>query len=72
MLRVPLSGFADIGDCPTSDQDSVDPLVLGRILDDHRQARRVRLAAAASVGHFLLRDRMDDATQAAPGNGKYG
>ena len=72
MLQMPLSGLADSWHCPSSDEDSADSLVLGRVPDDYRQARRVRLAPAATAGPALLRDRMDDAAQAAPGNGEYG
>lgn len=72
MLQVPLSGLADIWDYPSSDEDSADSLVLGRVPDDYRQARPVRLAPAATAGAALLRDRMDDAAQAPPGNGEYG
>jgi hypothetical protein len=70
MLRVPLSGLADIWDDPSSDEDSANSLVLGRVLDDYRQARPVRLAPATTAGDALLPDRMDDA-QAPPGNGEY-
>ena len=72
MLQVPLSGLADIRDYPSSDEDSTDSLVLGRVPDDYRQARRVRLALEATARPGLLRDRMDDAAQAPPGNGEYG
>jgi hypothetical protein len=69
---VPVPGLADIWDYLASDEDSADPLVLGRVLNDHGQARRVRSTSAASVGPNLLRDRLDDAAQAPPGNGKHG
>ncbi len=55
---MPVPGLADIWDYPPSDEDSADPLVLGRVLNDHGQARRVRSTSAASVGPNLLRDRL--------------
>ncbi len=35
MLQVSLPGFTDSGDYPSSDEDPADPLVLGRVPDDH-------------------------------------
>jgi hypothetical protein len=72
MLQVSLPSFANIWDYPASDKDSADQLVLGYLSDDHRQAWRICLTSAASTGPYLLRDRMDDAAQAAPGYGERG
>jgi len=72
MLQLSLPGLADIRNDPPSDEDSPDLLVLGRVFDDHGQARRVRATSAASAGPDLLRDRMDDAAQAAPDDGEHG
>ncbi len=72
MLQVSVPGLADIWDYPPSDEDSADLLVLGRVSDDHGQARCVRATSAASTGPDLLRDRMDDAAQTPPRDGERG
>src|SRR5437868_12462355 len=70
MRQVPTPGFANVRDRSSSDEDSADPLVLGGVSDDHGQARGVRTAGAASARSYSLRDRLDDASQTAPGDGE--
>jgi hypothetical protein len=72
MRQVSAPDFADIRDHSSPDEDSADPLVLGGVSDDHRQAWRTRPASAASTRSVLLRDRVDDASQTPPSDGECG
>src|SRR5271157_3538775 len=67
---LPTPSLADRWNCSSPDQDPADPLVLGRLSDDHRQTWCVRLACAASARIILLRNCLDDASQTTPGHGE--
>jgi hypothetical protein len=70
VCRLPLPSLADRRDGSSQDQDLTDALVLGRLSDDHRQARCVCLARTATTGSVVLRDCLDDASQAPPSHGE--
>ena len=70
--RVPSPNLTDSRDGSSPDQGPAVPLVLGRLSDDHGQARGFRLANPAATRSVLLRDRLDVASQAPPGNGECG
>src|SRR5260370_18321441 len=69
VLGMPPSGLDHCGHGAPQDQDPHPPLVLGRISDQYRDARHLRLAAAAPTRTPALRDRVDDAPQVAARNG---
>ena len=58
------TSLADLADCPSQYQDPADPLVLGRLPDDHRQAGCFGTASPAPAWASALRNRLDDASQA--------
>lgn len=60
MCRLSAPSLDDLRDNPAPDQDSSDPLVLGRLSDNDRQAWRIRFAVAAPTRSVRLRDGLDD------------
>ena len=68
--RVPSPSLTDSRDGSSPDQDPANPLVLGRLSDDHRQARGFCFALTETTWPVLLRDRVDAASQAPPGDGE--
>lgn len=49
MRQLPSPGLTNGRNGSSQDQDPADPLVLGRLSNDHRQARRICLAATAAT-----------------------
>ena len=72
MRQVSARGFVDVGNDPASDEDCADPLVLGGVFDDHRQAWCIRSLSSASARPVLLRDRVDAAPQTTARYGECG
>jgi hypothetical protein len=68
--RLPLPGVADRGHGAAGYPHPVAPVVLGGVPAEHRDAGDLRGAAAAPAGHRALRDRLDDAAEAAAGDGQ--
>ncbi len=70
MCRLSASGVRHCWNDPAQEQDAADGLVLGSVLDGHRQARRVGAIATAATWAGQLRNGMDDASQVSQGNGE--
>src|SRR6266849_4917687 len=70
--RLSSPSVPDIGDHPSQYEDPADPLVLGGLSDDDRQARRLGVASPAPAWSSALRNRLDDTAQAPASDGECG
>src|SRR5713101_9334722 len=70
--RLSSPSLPDIGDNPSQYEDPADPLVLGGLPDDDRQARRLGVASPAPAWSSALRNRLDDTAQAPASDGECG
>src|SRR6266852_2189244 len=70
--RLSSPSVPDIGDNPSQYEDPADPLVLGGLPDDDRQARRLGVASPAPAWSSALRNRLDDTAQAPASDGECG
>ena len=70
MCRLSTPGFGDSGNNPSQHENHTEDLVLGRVPDDDRQARRLGATFAAPAWNPILRDGVDDAPQVPAGYGQ--
>jgi len=68
VCRLSVPSFSDGRDHTAQYENAADGLVLGRVPDDHRQARALRLASAAPACSATLRDGVYDAAQVPAGH----
>ena len=70
VCRLLQSSFADLADGASQYQDPADPLVVGSLHDDHRQAGCFGTPPPAPAWASALRNGLDDPSQAPPSDGQ--
>src|SRR5258708_34280257 len=70
--RLSSPSVPDIGAHPSQYEDPADPVVLGGLPDDDRQARGLGVASPAPARSSALRNRLDDTAQAPASDGECG